>query len=332
VVGFSSGIIKFISSRSLEDIASFAPSTSPIQTMLFSDTSNYLGGYDTSNHVILFGRIEETANSVSELDFSDTKRKSTFEYIGRVHSHSAAIIGIAFGSIQGSEVLISASKDRRIVEYDCDKSSSSDGVVCYGEGKLDNKPIRIELTARPAAIMWLPPDNDIAENKFIVANDQFKFKEFNADTNKCRKVTMCPLQGGHPVILKPLRHPKLKSTRASGKATSENEVLTLDDIEQVSEAQAEAETETAESPPLESDVPSAQKAYYAYATQERMIGIACLPLTGNPDLVIRISWSALSRMTLIVYTIDFCSGGSPWKGDFVGCFSRWQVHVFLRGV
>ena len=288
-VGFSSGIIKFLNSSTLEDLASFAPSTSPILELKFSTTANYMGAYDTSNHVLLFGRISESVNSVSDIDLSDTKRKTNFEYIGRIHSHSSTIVGIAFGTIQGSEVLASIAKDKRIVEYDCEKSTSSDGVICYGEGKLENRAIRVELTAKPSAIMWPEPGDEVSENKFIIANDHYKFRELNADTNKCRKVTNTPLVGGYPskLLILPLPRDLVAPDQLNSIIDTHSDV-TLEREEEIVEAPEEgspdplAETIAEVAEELQTEMPLR---YYAYAAEERTIGVGCLPLTGNPNLV-----------------------------------------------
>ena len=286
-VGFSSGIIKLLNSRSLEDLASFAPSTSPIMELKFSTTANYMGAFDTSNHVLLFGRISEGVHSVSDIDLSETRRKSKFEYVGRIHAHSSSIVGLAFGMIQGSEVLVSIAKDKRIVEYDCEKSTPSEGVICYGEGKLENRAIRVELTAKPTAIMWPEPDDEVSENKFIIANDQYKFRELNADTNNCRKVTNAPLVGGYPSNLLILPHSKdlIAPDQLQSVTEEANPHMALEQEEGASDnettaASVESNVDVAEH--HESDKPLR---YYIYAAEERTIGIGCLPLTGNPNLV-----------------------------------------------
>lgn len=290
-VGFSSGIIKLLNSNSLEDLASFAPSTSPILELKFSTKANYMGAYDTSNHVLLFGRISETIHSVSDIDLSDTRRKTNFEYIGRMHSHSSSIVGLAFGTIQGSEVLVSIAKDRRIVEYDCEKSTSSDGVICFGEGKLENRAIRVELTAKPSAIMWPEPDDEVSENKFIIANDHYKFRELNADTNKCRKVTNTPLVGGYPSKLLIIPLPKdltppdeLNSVTDFGSDAALEHGEGAPDTPEGEAQESPLGTNPEEAEHHESEAPLR---YYVYAAEDRTIGIGCLPLTGNPNLVIK---------------------------------------------
>ena len=52
------------------------------------------------------------------------------------------------------------------MQYNCERSSVGEGVICFGEGKLENKAIRIELTAVPSALLWLPCDDEGVENKY----------------------------------------------------------------------------------------------------------------------------------------------------------------------
>ena len=72
--------------------------------------------------------------------------------------------------------------------------------------------------------------------RFIIANDEFKIKEFNADSKQCRKTTLAPTFGGPPN--------KLLTLRFNGSIN-----------------------------------------HYAYTTAERIVGLGCLPLTGDPTQV-----------------------------------------------
>ena len=56
------------------------------------------------------------------------------------------------------------------MQYNCERSSVGEGVICFGEGKLENKAIRIELTAVPSALLWLPCDDEGVENKYIASH------------------------------------------------------------------------------------------------------------------------------------------------------------------
>jgi hypothetical protein len=127
--------------------------------------------------------------------------------------HALPLAGIDFGYREGIEVLISVGEDRVVMEYDLENSSIEGGVCCqYIEGVDGEMKIRdrgdmqyVEVTARPTALMWHPKLNDDVEDKFIIVNDEFKFKEFNADSKQCRKITLAPTFASPPTTLLPIR-------------------------------------------------------------------------------------------------------------------------------
>jgi WD40 repeat protein len=147
-----------------------------------------------ANALVAFGQKNE--------DGSDGVHE--FTYVGRIHSHRERITGVEFGYREGIELLVSVSEDRRCVEYDVETSCLTEGVLPYqAEGAIN--PCKIESVAKPLAIMWHPRLEDDAEDKFIISNDEFKFKEFNADSKQCRRTTLAPTFGGPPNMLLPVR-------------------------------------------------------------------------------------------------------------------------------
>jgi WD40 repeat protein len=100
---------------------------------------------------------------------------------------------------------------------------------------------RVDASAKPSAFMWHPQLPGDVEERFIVANDEFKFKEFNADSKQCRRITLTPTFGGPLTTLMPVKVGSSNSSRL-----------------------------------------------YAYATANKIIGVGCLPLSGNPSEVIGI--------------------------------------------
>ncbi|CAE7641666.1 CFAP251 [Symbiodinium microadriaticum] len=101
--------------------------------------------------------------------------------------------------------------------------------------------------------------------RFIVANDEFKFKEFNADSKQCRRTTLAPTFGSPP-----------------------NKIIVLPPTEMCSNR-------------------------YVYSTAERIVGIGCVPLTGNPTEVLGIV-AHPGRISCICVSHDgkfmFSGGGS----------------------
>lgn len=98
-----------------------------------------------------------------------------------------------------------------------------------------------------------------------MANDEFKFKEFNADSKQCRRTTLAPTFGSPP-----------------------NKIISLHATDTCSNR-------------------------YVYSTAERIVGIGCLPLTGNPTEVMGIV-AHPGRISSICVSHDgnfmFTGGGS----------------------
>lgn len=259
-VGFTSGNIKFLNVESFDDIASFAPTFDPIVFLKFSQSGLYLAGFDSSNHVLVFKKETPGSQSGGNGQPREQIKAGDFVYFGRVLAHRAPITGLEFGMRDGIETLYSVAEDRICVEYDLEGSSVTFGVICRQDSQLLQ---RIESTARPTAIMWQPQVEGDIEEKFIVANDEFKFKEFNADSKQCRKTTLAPMFGGPINRILPVTHEGLTK-------------------------------------------------FYAYSTASKVIGIGCLPLTGNPSEIMGIV-AHPSTITSISVSFDgrflFSSGG-----------------------
>lgn len=193
-VGFTTGDMKFLFPDSFEDMTSyFFPD--PLLSIKFSPSGEYLAGFDAANHVVLLKKNHENAEEEKDEDDEEvsTVSKDAYIYIGRIISHSSPIIDIEFGVKESGETLISIGEDRHSVEYDLENSSISEGVKV-----VDPSRVRIELTAQPTAISWHPHIGDDVEDRFIVANDEYKMKQFNVDSKQCRKTTLAPTFGGPP--------------------------------------------------------------------------------------------------------------------------------------
>ena len=192
-VGFTSGHVKFISIDSFEDLASFAPSTDAILHLKFSPSCIFLAGYDCRNHVLLFKKTSsmDPATSAGEMDHPGNEY---YVYLGRSLSHGAPITGLEFGVRDGRETLVSVGEDRRCVEYDLEVSSVIDGLQSFDNGRA---PL-LDCTALPTSLLWHPRIGGDAEDKFIIATDEFKMKEFNIESKLCRKTTLAPTFGTPP--------------------------------------------------------------------------------------------------------------------------------------
>lgn len=136
------------------------------------------------------------------------------------------------------------------MEYDLFNSTASSGIQCVGNTSSTNSRTRIDLTGRPTAIVWHPHLEDDVEDRFVVANDEYKFKEFNGDSKQCRRTTLAPTFGGAPKNLLPLPSVSTKPF--------------------IPQPGAERQTS-----------PFVVR-HYCYATPERIIGVGALPLDGSP--------------------------------------------------
>eukprot|EP00607_Mallomonas_marina_P010200 CAMPEP_0182421352 /NCGR_PEP_ID=MMETSP1167-20130531/6703_1 /TAXON_ID=2988 /ORGANISM="Mallomonas Sp, Strain CCMP3275" /LENGTH=874 /DNA_ID=CAMNT_0024598397 /DNA_START=395 /DNA_END=3022 /DNA_ORIENTATION=- len=203
--GFTSGHVKLLRTDSFEDSSSYAPTPDTVVGVRFSPSGIYLAAYDSSHHILIFkrgladGRLNAdidaryaSSGGLGNTDDLGDIEDGSFVYLGRAKAHRAAITGIEFGVRDGREILISIGEDRRCVEFNLQQCSIRQGVVTA------DMPVRIELTSHPTAILWHPHIGSDSEDRFVVANDEFKLKEFNADSKQCRRTTLAPTFGGPP--------------------------------------------------------------------------------------------------------------------------------------
>ena len=254
-VGFTSGHVKFLDIETFADVASFAPTVDSVSGLQFSKTGVYLACYDSSNHVLLFKKSSEI--DPATLGDEAGQDNGYFFYLGRTHSHGGPITGLQFGMRDGMETLVSVGQDRRCVEYDLEISTVISGIATIDSGA------ELDLNAQPSALMWSPITAEDPEEKFIVANDEFKLKEFNVESKQCRKTALSPTYGGPP-----------------------NKMLPI--------------------------ISNGGVKHYAYSTESKVIGVGCLPITGNPSEVIGLV-AHPSQITCICTSFDgryvFSSGG-----------------------
>ena len=77
--------------------------------------------------------------------------------------------------------LVSVAEDRTLVEYDLSEATPETGF------KLRGEPTKIEQVAVPTACMWHPLLGGDFEDRVVTANNEFKFKQWNADNKSCRR-------------------------------------------------------------------------------------------------------------------------------------------------
>ena len=280
-VGFTSGHVKFLSIDTFEDIASYAPSVDSVFGLQFSQTGVYLACYDSSNHVLLFKK--SSFIDPATLGDEASQDNGYFFYLGRSKAHDGAVTGLEFGHREGNETLVSIGDDRRVVEYDLAGSTVINGVQT-----IETIPAQLDLNAHPTAVLWTPVASANHEDKFVVANDEFKLKEFNIESKQCRKTTIAPTYGGPA-----------------------NKMLPIPTNGTVS--------------------------HFAYSTASKVIGVGCLPITGNPSEVMGLV-AHPNQITCIAASFDgqflFSAGGADlsvnmWQLDTseLTCFSETKTET-----
>jgi WD40 repeat protein len=250
-VGFTSGHVKFLSVETFVDIASYAPSTDSVFGLQFSKSGVYMACYDSSHHVLLWKKSSHI--DPATLGDEAAQDNGYFFYLGRSLSHGGTITGLEFGEREGMETLVSIGEDRRCVEYNLEAST-----VLGGVRTMDDMPTELDLNARPTALLWNPKQPVNHEDKFVVANDEYKFKEFNCLSKQCRKTTIAPTYGGPPNKMLPIATNGVSS-------------------------------------------------HYAYSTASKVIGLGCLPVTGNPAEV----------MGLVAHPAEITSLAATFDGKFL---------------
>mmetsp|Transcript_20905 Transcript_20905/g.43637 ORF Transcript_20905/g.43637 Transcript_20905/m.43637 type:complete len:926 (+) Transcript_20905:54-2831(+) len=194
-VGMTSGLLKVMDPDSFQETASFVNGDQPITFLRFSPDSTWLTCADAGNYVYLyqFAVVEEDIVMQPEDDesWNPPEPSPTWNYIGRYKSHSGSITGIEFATREdGRLALVSVGEDRMLVEYDLVDVTAETGL------KLRNEPTKIEQTAIPTTCLWHPLLGGDFEDRVITANNEFKFKQWNADNKSCRKTSLCPTFGG----------------------------------------------------------------------------------------------------------------------------------------
>jgi hypothetical protein len=206
---------------------------------------------------------------------------------------------------------------RYCVEYDLAASTVATGVVCVKSMHPSAATVcshRIELAAKPTAVMWHPKINGDFEDRFVVANDAFKLKEFNLDSKQCRRTSLAPRFGNPPIALVPVPPPPVVEAPVEAEAPAplyadqqqqdqqhhdqqqqqapETEVPQTEGVAEAKAGEAGPE-EAAERPQSAGDDAAAEEPtkfppvpeYFAFSTGNRVVGISSFPLTGDPSQV-----------------------------------------------
>ncbi|KAF1775875.1 WD40 repeat, conserved site [Phytophthora cactorum] len=207
VVGFTSGIVKVLHAHRLDDLASFRLGKAAITDVLVSPDSSLFVALD-ANLFLGMWRAKQVSAHPDGSDDTDE-----WVYLGRCRAHSKPVTGLEFSRDgDGQPVLVSVSEDRTLAEYCLERSSILDGVV------LKQAPTRVELSAVPTACCWHPELRGVQEDLVIVANDEYKLKQWNTGNQTCRKTTLGPSYGGpiNRLVPVPLREDDQIAAEATG--------------------------------------------------------------------------------------------------------------------
>ncbi|KAK7499056.1 hypothetical protein BaRGS_00009603 [Batillaria attramentaria] len=177
VVGFTNGVVRVLDSITLHDEVKepFHFARDAITQIAFSHDCRFFATADAEYTTSLF-KAQGTADG------------DPFLYLGRYRAHYKPINDLLFGVHLDSNKprLMSLGADRVMVEYDLDQTEKDRIVIASHD--------RIEQSAVPCCTTMYPP---ITKEHFILtANDQYKFKLYNATT---KIICLVPTKGeeGH---------------------------------------------------------------------------------------------------------------------------------------
>ncbi|XP_025089746.1 cilia- and flagella-associated protein 251-like isoform X2 [Pomacea canaliculata] len=176
VVGFTNGTVRVLDSLTLKDELAepFNYARGAITHIAFSPDSLFFATADAQYTTSLYKAALDTESA-------------PFVYIGRYHAHYRPIKELLFGFHLDSNKprLLSLGADRMLVEYDLENTVKDNIVLASSE--------RLEQSSVPTCMTWYPA---LTKEHFILtANDQFKFKLYNASTKMCRKTLLAPTYG-----------------------------------------------------------------------------------------------------------------------------------------
>ena len=136
----------------------------------------------------------------------------------------------------------------------------------------------IEMVARPTAILWCPKINETdGESTFIIANDEYKLKEFNSDSKLCRKTTLAPI---------------FSDITNFNSNLNQNSNANMNNNFNLNYSTSTTASSSSISSPPNALIPikiNGIKGHYAYSCTSRIIGLGSFPLTGDPSEVHKFS-------------------------------------------
>ncbi|KAF0684613.1 Aste57867_23417 [Aphanomyces stellatus] len=189
LVGFTNGTIKLVHAATLDDVTTFRHAKSPVVDVKIASDGTFIAAIDADNYLYLWR--SKAMESAAGGDDAGVDAADLWAYIGRCKSHAKPITGFEFGmSPDQQPLLVTVGEDRMLVDYSLSRSGIMDGIV------LNAPPQRIEQSATPTTCFWHPDLAGVHEDLVVVATDEYKFKQWNANNKTCRKTTLHPTYGG----------------------------------------------------------------------------------------------------------------------------------------
>lgn len=182
---FANGLLMFLELTKLETLKRYRNTVKGITHVQFSPDGVFVAVADSDYCVGLY-RFKE-ADPVSN-------EGPDWIYLGKNRAHSAPITGLQFAnSGEGQLLLVSASEDQHLAEFDLETSSVERGVVF----KRDR--FRVGDTETPTACLWCPVGRagvPLDDNVVITATTEFKFELWSTARGECIKTALAPAYAG----------------------------------------------------------------------------------------------------------------------------------------
>ena len=178
VVGYASGLVRFLDHTSLAESASMRLGQHSIQsicaTVLASDGRRLVAASDSGRTVTLL------------VSSADTRKPSRWELVGKHRAHAGPICGLTFAG-KNNDRLLSVGADCRLVEY----AALADA----GTGLGILRSTDLAASATPTCMLALG-------DRVLIADDEFKLRRYELlDTSgeremECTSTVLGPTHGG----------------------------------------------------------------------------------------------------------------------------------------
>lgn len=252
MVGFTNGVVKVLEAESLEEKQTFKPKQpDSVLRLVFSPDGNMMASGTAGGSIGLY-ELKHSRN--------DRSRPLAWEFIGHHQTHKAPICGLHFNMNTHGEMirLISVGEDKRLIEYNLVESDAEAGLLLRAAHKITQGAV-------PTGFLWAKElqllddcsrprgafenanadstkSNLHEENYLILATNEYKLGVYLSDWSR-----QCVKTVLSPTFGGPMREMAIVPSKFD----------TANDLEKRNKC-------------------------LVYSTQERVVGLAQLPLRGDP--------------------------------------------------